>query len=118
MLDARQEILANEKVSKVLWKMSYPAAIGAAVMALYGLAYGLIFPSISALVADHSYPDERGVATGTFHALLTAGVAIGAPVMGWVAEAVGVRTGLMLTAVVMALALGVIVVVLFPRKRA
>ena len=87
----------------------------AAVMALYGLAYGLIFPSISALVADHSHPDERGVATGIFHALLTAGVALGAPVTGWIGEAVGVRIGLMLTSVAMVLALGV-VMMLFPKK--
>ncbi|HEY40826.1 MAG TPA: MFS transporter [Dehalococcoidia bacterium] len=87
----------------------------AVMMVVYGLAYGLLFPSISALVADHSNPDERGVATGIFHALLTAGVAIGAPVMGWVGEAVGVGTGLMLTSVVMALAL-VMVVVIFPKR--
>jgi MFS family permease len=88
----------------------------AAVIAFYGLAYGLLFPSISALVADHSRPDERGVATGIFHALLTAGVAIGAPVMGGIGEAVGVRTSLMLTSVAMALALGVVMLV-FPQGR-
>ncbi len=37
MLDTRQGMLANEKVAKVLWKMSYPAAIAAAVMALYNV---------------------------------------------------------------------------------
>ena len=88
----------------------------ASVMVLYGLAYGLLFPSVSALVADHSHPDERGVATGIFHALLTAGVAIGAPVMGGIGELVGVRTGLMLTSVVMALALAMVVVI-FPRRQ-
>ncbi len=55
-------------------------------IALYGTAYGLLFPSISALVVDHTTPDERGLATGVFHALLTAGVAAGAPVMGWAGE--------------------------------
>ena len=87
----------------------------AAVMALYGLAYGLLFPSIAALVADHSQPDERGIATGIFHALLTAGVAIGAPVMGWVGEIVGIRSGLTLTAVIMLLVLGMVTVI-FPKK--
>jgi MFS family permease len=89
----------------------------AAIMALYGLAYGLIFPSISALVADHSRPEERGVATGIFHALLTAGVAIGAPVMGGVAELLGVRVGLMLSPVAMVLAL-VLAVTLLPKRGA
>ncbi|UCB43384.1 MAG: MFS transporter [Dehalococcoidales bacterium] len=87
----------------------------AVVMALYGLAYGLIFPSISALVADHSRPEERGIATGIFHALLTAGVAIGAPVMGWVAELLGVQVGLMLSPVIMVLSLA-LAVTLLPKR--
>ncbi len=79
----------------------------AAVMALYGIAYGILFPSISALVADHTIPEERGIATGMFHALITAGVAIGAPVMGWAGETIGIELGLALTAGVMAVALAV-----------
>jgi MFS family permease len=77
----------------------------AVVMALYGIAFGILFPSISAMVADGSLPEERGMATGIFHALLTAGVAVGAPVMGWVGQGAGVNLGLMLTPVIMALAL-------------
>jgi len=80
----------------------------AVVMALYGTAYGILFPSISALVADHTSPEERGMATGIFHALLTAGVAIGASVMGWVGEIVGVESGLMLSSGIMVLALVVV----------
>jgi len=77
----------------------------AATMALYGTAYGILFPSISALVAEHTVPEERGTATGIFHALLTAGVAIGAPIIGWVGERAGVELGLALTPIVMFLAL-------------
>ena len=84
-----------------------------AVTAVYGVAYGAIFPSISAMIADQTAPEERGLATGIFHALLTAGVAIGAPVMGWVGSVVGVQPGLMLSAAVMILALAV---TLFIRK--
>jgi len=87
----------------------------ASVMALYGIAYGIIFPSISALVADHTVPEERGMATGIFHALLTAGVAIGAPVIGWVGETVGVEVGLLSTSGIMVFAL---VVALTALKRA
>jgi len=79
----------------------------AVAMALYGIAYGLLFPSISALVADHTVPEERGMATGLFHALLTAGVAIGAPIIGWVGGVVGVELGLMLSSGIMVLALAV-----------
>ena len=80
----------------------------AAVMALYGIAYGVLFPSISALVTDHTSPEERGMATGIFHALLTAGVAIGAPIIGWVGGMVGVEMGLMLSPGIMILALVVV----------
>jgi predicted MFS family arabinose efflux permease len=66
------------------------------------------------MVADQTAPEERGMATGIFHALLTAGVAIGAPVMGWVGGVVGVQLGLMLSAGIMVLAL---LVVLSIRKR-
>jgi len=81
------------------------------VMALYGVAYGMIFPSISAMVADQTSPAERGMATGIFHALLTAGVAVGAPVMGWVGGVLGVQSGIILSAVIMVLALVVALIV-------
>lgn len=74
-------------------------------MAVYGTGYGLVFPSISALIADHTNAEERGLATGLFHALLTAGVAIGAPVMGWLGGLTGTGIGLVLTAIPMLLAL-------------
>ena len=77
----------------------------AVAMALYGVAYGLLFPSISALVAEHTSPEERGLATGLFHALLTVGVAIGAPITGWIGEVAGVGWGLVLTPAIMVLAL-------------
>ena len=69
----------------------------AAVVGLYGVGYGFLFPSISALIADHTNIGERGLATGIFHALLTAGVAIGAPVIGWVGSLVGTKIGLLIT---------------------
>ena len=92
-------------VSLVIMPSAKVFPLLAAVMALYGAAYGMLFPSISALVADHTTSEERGMATGIFHALLTAGVAIGAPVMGWVGGMVGVELGLTLSSGIMALAL-------------
>jgi len=88
----------------------------AGVMAMYGVAYGLLFPSVSALVVDSTTFQERGVATGVFHALLTAGVAIGAPVIGWAGGALGIELGLTLSAVVMVLAL--FVALMFARRPA
>jgi len=91
------------------WVTAFPLL--AVVMAVYGIAYGAIFPSISAMVADHTSPGEHGMATGIFHALLTAGVAIGAPLMGWVGGALGVQIGLLLSASVMVIALVVVLVI-------
>ena len=81
--------------------MFYLLAIG---MALYGIAYGLIFPSASAAVADNTEQNERGLASGIFHALLTAGVAIGAPLLGWTGGVIGVENGMMVISGIMAVA--------------
>jgi MFS family permease len=91
------------------WITVFPVL--AVAMAVYGIAYGAIFPSISAMVADYTSPWERGMATGIFHALLTAGVAIGAPVMGWVGGVLGVQIGLLLSAGIMVLSLAVALIV-------
>ena len=68
-----------------------------AVMALYGAAYALIFPSASAMIADHTSAGEYGIASGMFHALLTAGVAIGAPLIGWIAGETSIGLGLIVS---------------------
>ena len=92
-------------VSLVILPSVATFALLAVVMALYGIGYGMLFPSISALVADHTIPKERGMATGIFHALLTAGVAIGAPLMGWIGGIAEVEVGLALSSGIMVLAL-------------
>lgn len=87
-----------------------------AIMGLYGTGYGLLFPSVSALIADHTSIGERGLATGIFHALLTAGVAIGAPAVGWAAGLLGVERGLLLVPIPMLFSLA-IAVALLPRVK-
>ncbi|MFC2007499.1 MFS transporter [Chloroflexota bacterium] len=82
---------------------TFPLLIG--VMAVYGIAFGMLFPSVSALIVDQTTPGERGMATGIFHALLTAGVAIGAPITGWVGGMVGVELGMVSGAGIAAIAL-------------
>jgi len=95
-------------------RQAFPALI--AVMALYGASYALIFPSITAMVADATSVGERGRATGIFHALLTVGVAVGAPLMGRVAEAVGVGWGLALCASALVVALPLVLASPPPRS--
>lgn len=80
------------------------------VMVLYGASYALIFPSISAIVTDNTITEERGRATGIFHALLTVGVAIGAPVIGWAAETIGIKWGLVLSSSAAILAIPIVLI--------
>jgi MFS family permease len=98
-------------VSLVMLPLAVTFPLLAVIMALYGTAYGMLFPSISALVADHTILAERGMATGMFHALLTAGVAVGAPIMGWVGEIMGAELGLALSSSTLVLTLALALVV-------
>jgi MFS family permease len=75
------------------------------LMAIYGAAFGAIFPSISAMVAENTTESERGTATGIFHALLTAGVAVGALTAGWAGDSLGVKSGLLTSPAMMVIAL-------------
>lgn len=68
--------------------------------------------SASALITDHTIPEERGRATGIFHALLTAGIAVGAPIIGLVERVVGIEIGLVLTPGIMVLALAITLIAL------
>ncbi|MFQ5910281.1 MAG: MFS transporter [Thermoplasmata archaeon] len=67
------------------------------VMALFGMGHGLVFPSASAMVVHSASGDERGLATGVFYALLVAGVAVGAPVAGFLALAFSLEIGIWVT---------------------
>jgi MFS family permease len=84
----------------------------ALVMGVYGAAFGMLFPSVSALVVDHAAADERGLASGVFHALVTAGVAIGAPILGGFGSVFGLETGLTVTPAILAIVIVVAVVFL------
>ncbi len=75
------------------------------VMVVYGTAYGFLFPAIASLLTDHTTPEEYGRATGVFHALITIGVAVGAPIISLTAKFTGLRTGLALTCIILILAL-------------
>ena len=85
-------------ISVVILPLAGTFSFMAMIMALYGIGYGFLFPSISATVADFTMADEYGRATGIFHALITVGVSVGAPVIGWVASFWGIKVGLSLSA--------------------
>jgi MFS family permease len=104
-------------IALILIPLSQNFPVLAIVMALYGIGYGVLFPSVSALVVDYAVPEEYGIATGLFHALITVGVAVGAPIIGWIASFTGVRIGLAIIFVIFIPAL-VITLINLREKRA
>ncbi len=56
------------------------------LMALFGVGHGFVFPAASTLVSRGADPEQHGLVTGLFYALLVTGVAVGAPAMAGVAS--------------------------------
>ncbi len=80
--------------------ISFEAPIPMFGMVFLGLGHGLIFPSSAGAVKEKTKGSERGVATGTFYALIVAGVAIGAPISGHVYDLYAEQTTLLLGIIV------------------
>jgi len=97
--------LALGTIALVLLPRMTGFATLAVVMGVYGAAFGMLFPSVSALVVDHAAPEERGLASGVFHALVTAGVAIGAPILGGFGSVFGLNVGLAVTPAILVVVL-------------
>lgn len=55
----------------------------AAGMAVYGLGFGLIYPSLNAQVASLYRVGQRGRAYGIFYAFYSLGIVIAPPLVGW-----------------------------------
>lgn len=70
------------------------------VSAIFGVGHGLVFPSSSTMVVRASTDDVRGLASGTFYALLVAGVAVGAPIATLVAGASTTEIGMWSSAII------------------
>lgn len=59
------------------------AAVG---MALFGVGFGLLYPSLNTQVAAMVPADARGRAYGIFNAFYTLGIVIAPPVIGWMMQ--------------------------------
>ena len=57
-----------------------------AAMLVFGLGFGLLFPSLSVSVAEQSGRNQRGAAFGVFYAIYSLGVFLGAIVSGGVTQ--------------------------------
>jgi MFS family permease len=69
-------------------------------MTILGFGHGMVFPTSAALVRDRTDEGTRGLATGVFYAMTVGGVAVGAPISGFVYSAFGWQSALLLGAVV------------------
>lgn len=65
-----------------------------ALMVLFGVGHGFVFPAASTLVSRGADPEQHGLVTGLFYALLVAGVAVGAPTMAAVASLTNYGVGI------------------------
>jgi MFS family permease len=85
-------------------------------MGIFGMGFGLVFPSAAALVAESVAPGERGRAFGVFYALWSLGTVAGAGLAGVIAQVQGGITGLPFAAAAAAAVAGLPVVLrLLPR---
>ena len=88
--------------------------IGAAI---FGIGFGLLFPTVAAEAARRSPPGMRGRAFGVFYALYSLGVVLGALASGWLTEFVGRASGWPLVAGAAVAALACVVPFLERRTR-
>lgn len=51
-------------------------------MVIYGIGFAFIFPSLNALIAQHTNSSDRGKAFGLFYAFFSLGVVVGSTVIG------------------------------------
>ncbi|MCK5292456.1 MAG: MFS transporter [Thermoplasmata archaeon] len=70
------------------------------VMAIFGLGHGLVFPSSSTMIVRGTKKEVRGMASGVFYALLVAGVAVGAPIAGFISGVSSYGLGMQSAAIV------------------
>jgi DHA1 family multidrug resistance protein-like MFS transporter len=104
-------------VAAGLLAMAGGARAALAGMAIFGLGFGLAFPSAAALVAESVESGERGRAFGVFYALWSLGVVSGAGLADGLARWQGAVTGAAFAAAaVVALLGGGAVLLLLPRQ--
>lgn len=68
-------------------------------MALYGIGFAFLFPSINSLLIDSSNPDYRGKAYGYFYGFFSIGVVAGSSVIGYLD--LSFKGGFMLTGIIL-----------------
>ena len=75
-------------------------AIFGVAMVMYGMAQAIESPTVNAYVADIAHGDQRPVALATMRTFGDAGLVIGAPLLGLIADVAGLSWGLTANAVI------------------
>jgi integral membrane protein len=78
------------------------------VMALYGIGFGLLFPSINTLLIKSTPAENRGKAYGYFYAFFSLGVVAGSSTLGWLS--LSMQDGFLFTGVLLLLVAALAVV--------
>lgn len=65
-------------------------------MIIFGVGHGMIFPTSAGIIRNNTDESNRGVATGTFYALVVAGIAVGAPISGLIFDSFGAQAMLIM----------------------
>ncbi|MFW9784680.1 MAG: MFS transporter, partial [Candidatus Heimdallarchaeota archaeon] len=65
-------------------------------MIIFGIGHGMIFPTSAGIIRNHTEEGIRGIATGTFYAIIVTGIAIGAPISGLIFSFWGTKAMLIL----------------------
>ena len=68
-------------------------------LALYGVGFAFLFPSINALLVESTTPETRGKAYGYFYAFFSLGVVVGSSLLG--SLAFEITQGFMFTGLVL-----------------
>lgn len=79
-----------------------------------GVAHAILFPSLSALAID-AHPENRGVVTSIFTAMIELGFSLGSYVLGWIIAISG-YTSMFISCAVLALLFAGYVVIAKPRQ--
>lgn len=82
-------------ISQLLIGLSSTSLTLFGVMALYGIGFGLLFPSINTLLISSTPAENRGRAYGYFYAFFSLGVVAGSSTLSWLA--LGMNGGFLFT---------------------
>jgi len=90
-------------------------AIASAGAALAGVGYSLVYPGLGAEVVRETSPENRGLAMGIYTVFLDVAMAIGSPVLGWIAAEHGLNSVFTASAVVVLCTAGIALKLLLQR---